>query len=403
MPRFLSIVAVGVLLVGCSREDDQLDRQFAGPRSRTGVDHRGGALVPPELPDVSARSGPTIGSTTRWRARSPRGRAASYPGAGDLEEAGRERQVDHFTAETGRVKHVFRAVTHGFSGFLPRGRVQALARRLGDELRSSSRRCRRCATSTRPPAAAACGRCGSRASPAWRRASPVELHHHRRARHRRRWHAHRLSGRQQGWKDYTTDNEASAVDYGGHGTHVAGIAVGTGAAFPTTSGTGTLSSPSTAPTPEAANNFNVAAVHALFYFDNSVFSITATSKATWSGGSTSLYALVSADNGSWAYFTSKAGTSPITSFAQAGAGLAYARYQPGLLQDATADITNYGVATSLSCTRRWATPSTRCAAWRVGQVVRLQDLRQHRRRQLRRALIEAIDDMVTNRVATTSR
>ena len=46
-----------------------------------------------------------------------------------------------------------------------------------------------------------------------------------------------LSGRQQFWADYTGEGSATAVDYGGHGSHVSGIALGTGAAAGSATGT----------------------------------------------------------------------------------------------------------------------------------------------------------------------
>jgi cysteine-rich repeat protein len=40
-----------------------------------------------------------------------------------------------------------------------------------------------------------------------------------------------LAGRMIGWKDYTTEAEATPIDRRGHGSHVAGVALGSGAAF----------------------------------------------------------------------------------------------------------------------------------------------------------------------------
>src|SRR5205085_9303662 len=83
-----------------------------------------------------------------------------------------------------------------------------------------------------------------------------------------------LAGRLEYWKDYTADNDPAPIDISQHGTHVAGSAFGTGAAF----GVG----PGTLHYTDSGNLAGVAANH--FYI--SMMHVPATSllfqeDATW--------------------------------------------------------------------------------------------------------------------------
>lgn len=118
-----------------------------------------------------------------------------------------------------------------------------------------------------------------------------------------------LAGRRVYWHDFSTDNMASPVDYIGHGSHVTGIALGTGAAGG--SGTGTFHYTDTGDLTTVTSG----------YFYPSPINIssgltTFVSKATWSGGgSTSLYQIYHPMGvaGNWYAMSGAAtGSSPLT-------------------------------------------------------------------------------------------
>ena len=124
-----------------------------------------------------------------------------------------------------------------------------------------------------------------------------------------------LTGRQVYWHDFSTDGAGSPVDIIQHGSHVTGIALGTGAAGG--SGTGTLyytdSGDLSSPTVVPSGSFY------LFTIGLPATSLTYSSTARWvGGGSTSLYQVyhnkgISVDSeGVWAISTPATGTSPQT-------------------------------------------------------------------------------------------
>jgi subtilisin family serine protease len=99
-----------------------------------------------------------------------------------------------------------------------------------------------------------------------------------------------LSGRMAFWHDYTADGSASPADIVAHGSHVAGIAVGSGAAFGVGPGTlkftdgGNLAS-------VAANQFFLNGVH----FPNQF--MTVQMSAAWLGGGDTLLRIAARTNG----------------------------------------------------------------------------------------------------------
>lgn len=116
-----------------------------------------------------------------------------------------------------------------------------------------------------------------------------------------------LSGRKKFWSDYSFDASSNPVDYVQHGTHVAGIALGSGSAGGSNTATlyytqvGDLS-------PIASNSF----IGATVAFPTS--SITWTSGAKWTGGGTTSLRHMYSPNGSQSFtaFSTNSGTSPIT-------------------------------------------------------------------------------------------
>jgi PKD repeat protein len=117
-----------------------------------------------------------------------------------------------------------------------------------------------------------------------------------------------LNGRRVFWHDYTTDAEPTPYDLIQHGTHVAGIAFGTGAAAG--SATGDLL---------FTDEGDLAGVTAGSFFPSpfgmSAVSSTVTLVATWQGGgSTTLYLAYHTKgvSGGWTAQASATGTSPLT-------------------------------------------------------------------------------------------
>lgn len=118
-----------------------------------------------------------------------------------------------------------------------------------------------------------------------------------------------LSGRQVYWHDFSSDGAASPVDIIQHGSHVAGIALGSGSA--SGSGTGTLYYTDTGDLSGVPNGSFYP-----FAIGLPDVSLTYTSTAKWTGGgSTSLYQVYHSKgvSGGWTSVSSAvAGTSPLT-------------------------------------------------------------------------------------------
>lgn len=118
-----------------------------------------------------------------------------------------------------------------------------------------------------------------------------------------------LNGRRAYWKDTSTDAYASPSDLGQHGSHVAGIALGSGA-----------SAGSSAGTLYFTQNGTLSGVPNGSFYPNPIelpaSTLTFTATARWNGGgSTTLYLLyhTRGTSGGWtAFATSGSGSSPLT-------------------------------------------------------------------------------------------
>lgn len=145
-------------------------------------------------------------------------------------------QIQAFLDLGGEITYIYQAVSYGWNGRVPLGNVDQLSAAMGGALVFVGRpvalqRHMRLATQTgraRPVwvngfAGSATGYNGdSNTSIAILDTGVDDAHTD-------------LTGRQAFWYDYTTDGEANPIDIGHHGTHVTGIALGSGASM----GTGT--------------------------------------------------------------------------------------------------------------------------------------------------------------------
>jgi subtilisin family serine protease len=156
-----------------------------------------------------------------------------------------------------------------------------------------------------------------------------------------------LNGRMVSWTDYSSDPAGPARDVEGHGTHVASIAVGTGAAFG--AGTATLSfTQSGTLSGVAPNNYLQATVHTPAYLGGAS-TLTASASAKFLGGaSTTLFTTWAPDpNTAITQFGSKTGASPLTLTNQNG-GTSGMIYLGALVQSTPPAVTNFAVASSIA-------------------------------------------------------
>lgn len=141
-------------------------------------------------------------------------------------------QIDAFLKAGGTIDHVFQRVSYGFTGRIPAGQAETLPAALGASLLGVVEKSATAPTldhatrnSRARPTVWNAGVDGNSAAPPNANGITIAIldtgvdgsHTD-------------LSGRQQYWKDWTSDNLPTAQDIGHHGTHVAGIAAGTGAA-----------------------------------------------------------------------------------------------------------------------------------------------------------------------------
>ncbi len=253
-----------------------------------------------------------------------------------------------FERQGGQVSHVFRAVSYGWSGSLPRANLNALRVELGSALHFIA------APRVVLPLLDEATRTG-RVRPVWAATfssapagfmgnanitigvidTGVDGTHTD------------LADNSAGFQDFSTDMVQTVRDVQAHGTHVTSIAVGTGAAFGVGPGTlhytnaGNLNG-------FAAGNFSPAPIHTPAYFNaNSPLTVSAT--ATWVGGqSASLRAAQATDpNGTWTQFALSTGAAPQT-LLSVGTASALLRYSDALTQSSPASVSTFAVANSVA-------------------------------------------------------
>ena len=250
-------------------------------------------------------------------------------------------QIDDFLTTGGEITYVYKAVSYGWNGRIPLGKVKALPRLMGGALvqieeQKPAELHMRLATQTgrvRPVwASGFAGGSGYEGSGDISIAiidTGVDDSHTD------------LAGRQAFWKDYTIDNEPAPRDIIQHGTHVTGIALGTGDSL----GTGTTLRFTDSGDMTGASTGS-------FYpslFDFPEVSTTWNATATWLGGGPAAmlhYAhRVKGVDGGFSSDGSSSGVSPLSRNAVLTLLSANA-YTPALLKTAT--MTTYAVASSLT-------------------------------------------------------
>jgi len=255
-----------------------------------------------------------------------------------------QKQIDDFLALGGSIQHVYQSVSYGWSGTVPGTSLDALPASMGSSLLvvaddAPAQLHMEEATRTgrvRPVWAGGFAGVGGGVSGTSNITigivdSGVDASHTD------------LTGRAEYWKDFTSDAEANPHDVVQHGSHVAGIAVGSGAAFGV--GPGTLKwTDSGDMSGLASNNFLVSMMHI-----PSGFRTLSQNSSFLGGGSTTLY-LGARSNGlsvGFLTFNSAAGSSPITLSTYFN-GNDYQGFSSALVQNSTRTIGRYATSNSLT-------------------------------------------------------
>jgi hypothetical protein len=253
-------------------------------------------------------------------------------------------QIAAFLALGGQIDHVYRALSYGWTGRLPRAAVESLPAAMGEALVSVAAdhpvqlHLDGATRSGRVRPVWASGFAGSGGGFAGNSSitigildTGVDDSHTD------------LAGRMEYWKDYTSDLEPSPRDIVQHGTHVAGIALGTGAAFGVGPGTLTYTDSGDL-TGVPANSGYLSMIHL------PAAALTYTQSAAWlGGGTTSLYGAFRANGGGSlsALSAATSGTSGIVetnTFTPSSAN----DYTAFLPQNSAASITRYAVVNTVT-------------------------------------------------------
>jgi len=203
-----------------------------------------------------------------------------------------QQQLDDFVAAGGSIDHVFQAVSYGWTGRVTRSTAESLPARLGANLVAvvedrparlhldEATRTGRVRPIWAPGFAGnVAGFDGDASITIALLDSGVDDSHPD------------LAGRNEYWKDYTADAEPSPIDIVQHGSHVAGIALGTGTAHGALTGTLTYTDSGDA----SSLNFSFGFIS---YIHLPGIPLTFTNDATWlGGGTTNLFAVFAPDGG----------------------------------------------------------------------------------------------------------
>ncbi|HVY24897.1 MAG TPA: S8 family serine peptidase [Polyangiaceae bacterium] len=351
--RVLGAIAVSALLLACS---DQGTRAPGAPPPKS--EPQPVAPAPPaqepELPltaerDADGNRVDDVLDQQLARAQgNPQDMARQAPLQVVLKQAVQQGDLDDFVAEGGKLRYVFRELSYGWTGSLPLEKLPRLTARLGGKLHllaaprsvvpfmdEATRTGRIRGIWASGFAGNVSGYSGNPNITVAVLDTGVDSSHTD------------LSGRLQGFKDYTTDAAVSARDVEGHGTHVTSIAVGTGAAFGAASGTLKFTQ-SGSLTGIPSGSFLSGTIHTPTYLGSGA-SLNVSVGATFLGGaSTTLHALYAPD-ASQAYtsFGNVSGTSPLSLSNQNG-GVAGMIFQGGLIQSTPANVTSFAVTNSVS-------------------------------------------------------
>ncbi|MFA5865320.1 MAG: S8 family serine peptidase [Phycisphaerae bacterium] len=303
-------------------------------------------------------------------------------------------QIDVFQALGGQIEYIYKAVSYGWNAYLPVGVVEKIPQQMGigfvavvadqpakptlDEATRTGR--------VRPVwvpgfAGSSSGLFGSATTTIGILDTGIDDSHTD------------LAGRQEYWKDWTSDKELSPRDIGQHGSHVTGIALGTGAA----EGTNALL--------YYTDSGNMSSLNNNYYYPSPIhipngLNVTFSSTAYWVGGrTTNLYGFYRSNGSAGSYSALSAassGSSPLNesnSFIASSAN----HYSAGLIQNTTRKVGLYAVANAVTYagvgdgfnTLRGVAPGCR---WAVGKVF----LNNGSGSSL--DIQEAVDDMVVQRI-----
>ena len=250
-----------------------------------------------------------------------------------------QRQIDDFIVSGGEITYIYKAVSYGWNGRIPLGKLKQIGAIMGAELvlidePKSARLHMRIATQTgRVRPVWASGFAGSSGYDGDSSISIAILDTGVDDSHTD------LSGRNIYWHDFTTDGEAAPRDIIQHGSHVAGIALGTGASLGTGS---TLYYTDSGDLSGVPNGSFYASV-----IDFPEVATSWTSTATWLGGGQATLYHVYTPKGASTYYgiTSKKGSSGVninTSFTP----LSTRAYSAALLSNG--HMSTYAVANSMT-------------------------------------------------------
>lgn len=252
-----------------------------------------------------------------------------------------EEQLASFVARGGEITYLYRSVSYGWNGRIARDQIAALPRAMGESLRlvkaplAAQLHLDKATQTGRVRPVWAAGFAGSAGGYSGDSSitiaivdSGVDGSHTD------------LSGRQVYWNDFTPDNEASPRDEFAHGSHVAGIALASGAAGG--SGAAPLS---------FTQDGNLVGAGENGFFPSPIelpaSSVTWISNARWTGGGTTEFYLVSHTKGTaggWSTFVTSSGPTPrtINHTFTGNANLAYSPALTGELNNSIVDfvITN---------------------------------------------------------------
>lgn len=252
-----------------------------------------------------------------------------------------------FRASGGRVEHVFRTVSYGWSGALPRDRLHGLPAALGTALHfvaapravvpllDEATRTGRVRPLWAPGfAGIAAGIDGDASTTIGIIDTGFDATHPD------------LAGRMAGFVDYTSDAASEPRDVRGHGTHVTSIATGSGAAFGI--GPGTLRYTSSGDLSGfVAGSYAPAPIHTPNYFGAGT-PLSVVSSAVWLGsGNATLRAQHSFDGEAWTPFASTNGPSP-QALGSASLSTSRFRYSDALLQNSSESISAFAVIDAVS-------------------------------------------------------